>query len=220
MSQSRRITRLHPIRILIVDRHRAVRKGLASRLGAEADLVIVGQAADGPAAIALVKRLQPEVVLIEASLLRGDGSETTRRLRAAAPASRILAMDIGADPNVVAAVRAAGVTGFVDTLKPIGGMLATIRQVHDAGQAPWMTACRNCGWTSGDRQKQRAAEIIGRVHEQDHLGHTVVLKEVPVGARTPKKAGGKKSETQARTASLRPVTPRLPRCARPITDRT
>jgi len=220
MSQSRRSTSLGPIRILIVDRHRAVRKGLASRLGAEADLVIVGQAVDGPAAISAGTHLQPDVVLIEASLLRGDGGETTRRLRAAAPASRILAIDSGTDPQVVAAVRAAGVTGFVDPLKPIGGMLATIRQEHDAGQAPWMTACRNCGWTSGDRQKQRAAAIIGRVHEQDHLGHTVVLKELPDGERPPKQAGGETPQTQAPTASLRPLTPRLPRCARPITDRT
>jgi hypothetical protein len=45
-------------------------------------------------------------------------------------------MDIGADPKVVAAVRAAGVTGFVDTLKPIGGILATLRLEHDAGHRP------------------------------------------------------------------------------------
>jgi DNA-binding NarL/FixJ family response regulator len=81
MSQSRRSTRVHPIQILIVDRHRAVCEGLASRLGAEADLVIVGQAVDGPAAIAAGTHLQPDVVLIEVSLLRGDGSETTRRPR-------------------------------------------------------------------------------------------------------------------------------------------
>ena len=144
MSQSRCGTRLHPIRILIVNGHRAVCEGLASRLGAEADLVIVGQAADGPAAISAGTHLRPDVVLIEARLLRGDGSETTHRLRAAVPASRILAIDSGTDPQVVVTVRAAGVTGFVDTLEPIGVMLATIRQDHDAGQgALWMTVCRD-----------------------------------------------------------------------------
>jgi len=85
---------------------------VASLLGAEADLVVVGQAADGPAALPASTPLRPEVVLIEARLLRGDGSETTRRLRAAAPASRLLAIDSGADPQVVGTVRAAGVTGL------------------------------------------------------------------------------------------------------------
>jgi DNA-binding NarL/FixJ family response regulator len=61
-------------------------------------------------------------------LLRVNGSETTRRLRADAPACRILALDIGTDPAVVAAMREAGTTGFADTLQPIAVMLATIRQ--------------------------------------------------------------------------------------------
>jgi DNA-binding NarL/FixJ family response regulator len=136
MRQSNRGTHSQIIRILIAHKNPSVREGLASLLGVEANIVIVGQAEDAPGTIAVIKDLQPDVVLICVRLLRVNGSATTRRLCADAPAVRILAVDIGADPQVVAAMRAAGATGFVDTLEPIGVMLATIRRDQAAEAAP------------------------------------------------------------------------------------
>lgn len=42
----------------------------------------------------------------------------------------------------------------------------------------WKTVCRVCGWTSGESYLQLIAEAIGKVHEEDNTGHTVVKKEV------------------------------------------
>ena len=42
----------------------------------------------------------------------------------------------------------------------------------------WKTVCRNCEWTSGEAYLQSVAEAIGKVHEEDHAGHKVVMKEV------------------------------------------
>ncbi len=42
----------------------------------------------------------------------------------------------------------------------------------------WKTVCRNCEWTSGEAYLQSVAEAIGKVHEEDHAGHKVVMKQV------------------------------------------
>ena len=42
----------------------------------------------------------------------------------------------------------------------------------------WQVTCRNCRWTSGNRIIKNAAEILGRLHEEDDPGHAVELKEV------------------------------------------
>ncbi len=42
----------------------------------------------------------------------------------------------------------------------------------------WKTVCRKCKWTSGEAYLKSVAEAIGRVHEEDHAGHKVVMKQV------------------------------------------
>jgi hypothetical protein len=53
----------------------------------------------------------------------------------------------------------------------------------------WTAACGDCEWTSGKRITKAAAEVMGQLHEEDHPGHSVVIKEKPNGT-TPKKAAG------------------------------
>ena len=42
----------------------------------------------------------------------------------------------------------------------------------------WKTVCRKCGWTSGEAYLKSVAEAIGKVHEEDHAGHKVVMEKV------------------------------------------
>ena len=42
----------------------------------------------------------------------------------------------------------------------------------------WLTLCQKCGWTSGEAYLKSVAEAIGKVHEQDHAGHMVVIEKV------------------------------------------
>jgi len=76
-----------PIRVLIVDDHAVVRRGLLGFLDAEPDLEVVGDAADGEEALEVLaglhsKQLRPDVVLMDIQMEPIDGIETTRRIRA------------------------------------------------------------------------------------------------------------------------------------------
>ena len=42
----------------------------------------------------------------------------------------------------------------------------------------WKTVCQQCGWTSGEAYLRSVAEAIGKLHEEDHVGHKVAMKEV------------------------------------------
>ena len=102
-----------PIRIVIVDDHEMVRKGLRSFLDLEKDLVIVGEAGTMAEAVALVERLHPRMVLLDVKLPDASGMEACRRLLAIAPQLRILVLTSYAeDATVVAAVQS-GAHGYV-----------------------------------------------------------------------------------------------------------
>ena len=82
-------TDLGPRRVclLVVDDHPVVRSGIAGMLSSEADLVVVGEAADGEQAVALVAELAPDVVLMDLRMPGVDGVEAARRIASGAGAA-------------------------------------------------------------------------------------------------------------------------------------
>lgn len=103
------------IRVVIADDEALVRSGLALLLRHEPDFEVVGQAADGLAALDLVRTLHPDVVLMDIRMPGIDGLETTRRLVGApdTAGTRILILTtFDHDENVFAAIRA-GASGFL-----------------------------------------------------------------------------------------------------------
>ena len=102
-----------PTRLLIVDDHELVRKGLRSFLDLEGDLQVVGEADTAAEAVTLVERLRPQLVLLDVRLPDASGMEACRRLLAVAPDIRILVLTSYAeDATVVAAVQS-GAHGYV-----------------------------------------------------------------------------------------------------------
>lgn len=101
------------IRIVIVDDHPVVREGLAMLLAEEADMVVVGQAADGDEAIALATRLQPDVVIMDLVMPTVDGVAATRGLRAAGVPSRVLVLTSFAEDDRVRDALQAGAVGYL-----------------------------------------------------------------------------------------------------------
>ncbi len=101
------------IRLLIVDDQQLIRQGFRMILGAQPDFEIVGEAADGAAAIAEVERTQPDVVLMDVRMPGIDGIEATRMLGAGGDGPRVLILTtFGLDEYVGEALRA-GASGFV-----------------------------------------------------------------------------------------------------------
>ncbi len=101
------------VRVLLADDQRLVRQSLATLLGLLDEVELVGTASDGEEACALVAQRRPEVVLMDLRMPRMDGIEATRRLRAANPDTRVIALTTYADDDSVLGALRAGARGYI-----------------------------------------------------------------------------------------------------------
>jgi DNA-binding NarL/FixJ family response regulator len=126
-----------PVRVLLVDDDPLVRSALNLMLGGQADLTVVGEAGDGREALAAVRRVSPDVVLMDIRMPTLNGVETTRALHAEradlSPPRVIVLTTFDADDLVTAAI-AAGADGFLLKDTPPAKIVAAIRAVA-AGEA-------------------------------------------------------------------------------------
>jgi DNA-binding NarL/FixJ family response regulator len=102
-----------PVRVLLVDDQALFREALATLLAVRDEVEVVGEAADGAEALDRAAALHPDVVLMDLRMPRLDGIAATRRLRAAQPDVRVLALTtFDTDEEVFAALRA-GAVGYL-----------------------------------------------------------------------------------------------------------
>jgi DNA-binding NarL/FixJ family response regulator len=119
-----------PIRILLADDHAILRAGLRALLGAEPDMQVVGEAADGQEAVALALRLRPDVVVMDLAMPGMDGLTATRRITAQLPATRVLVLTMQAEDKYLLQVLEAGGAGYVRKRSAETDLLEAIRVVH------------------------------------------------------------------------------------------
>ena len=103
----------NPIRLLIVDDHIVVRKGLAAMLETEPGLQIVGEASNGAEAVELAKALRPAVILMDLMMPVMDGIEATRRIKQEAPECNILVLTSFSTNDKVLPSLNAGAIGYL-----------------------------------------------------------------------------------------------------------
>jgi DNA-binding NarL/FixJ family response regulator len=102
-----------PIRILLVDDHAMVRRGMRDFLELHDDLLVVAEAGDGAAAIDLVASERPDVVIMDLLMPVIDGIEATRRIKASHPEVEIVALTSFIEEGRIVAAIEAGAAGFL-----------------------------------------------------------------------------------------------------------
>ncbi len=139
------------IRVVVVDDHDLVRRGVTQTLDQADDILVVGEANDGEAAIAIVEDLRPDVVLIDIHMPLCDGIDATTVIRRTLPGIRVMMFtESESDDDLFASLRA-GATAYVLKSAPMEHLASMIRAVAQGGAvfAPSM-----------------ATKLIARVNEQ------------------------------------------------------
>jgi DNA-binding NarL/FixJ family response regulator len=123
------------VRVLVVDDQQLVRDGIASLLGIQPGIEVVGTAADGAEAVAKALESAPDVVLMDVRMPGMDGVAATRELRRDLPACRVVMLTTFDDDEYVTQALRAGASGYL--LKDLGAadLAAAVRLTH-AGVAP------------------------------------------------------------------------------------
>lgn len=116
-----------PIRILLVDDHDMIRRGLAVFLLAYDDLVMVGEAANGQEALEKCAQLQPDVILMDLMMPVMDGVAATRAVRERYPATQVIALTSFSEEKLVEASLQAGAVGFLYKNASVDELAAAIR---------------------------------------------------------------------------------------------
>lgn len=124
---------MRTLRLLLVDDHAMLREGLRALMAGLPDMEIVGEAADGLAAVKLAQRLLPDLVLMDVSLPKLDGVEATRQLIARCPQVRVIAFTAHESTVVLNQMREAGACGYVSKTASREMILSAIRRVASGG---------------------------------------------------------------------------------------
>jgi DNA-binding NarL/FixJ family response regulator len=115
------------LRVLLVDDHQIVREGLATLLGEQQDMEIVGQAGDGREAVALASRLEPDVVVMDVTLPGMAGDEATRQIKLHQPGTRVVALSMFEEAQMSETMRKAGAEAYLVKTAPSEQLLLAIR---------------------------------------------------------------------------------------------
>lgn len=122
-------------KLLIVDDHTVVRRGIEMIISTEPGLNVIGEAKDGQEAFDKVKELQPDIVLMDLNMPKLNGIEAIMRIKEGSPKTKVLVLTAYLDSERVSAAMEAGADGY--TLKEVDGhnLIEAIRFVSQGGMS-------------------------------------------------------------------------------------
>lgn len=151
------------IRVFLVDDHPVVRAGVRAYLSNH-DIVVVGEASDAKEALRKVKKLAPDVVVLDVNLPTIDGGELARQLRVLVPKSKLIAFSIHSSEEYVVKMARCGVHGYVTKDQPPVDLVAAIETVHKGGVhfPAGMTDALLAGGAGGGAQSHGGVPLTAR----------------------------------------------------------
>lgn len=122
-----------PLRVLLVDDHPMIRSGVKGLFDGERDLQVVSECDNGAAAVAMARKLEPHVVVMDVSLPQLGGAEATKQIVESLPSTRVIALSMHEEVAFARLMLAAGATGYA--LKRSAGeeLVRAVRVVAQGG---------------------------------------------------------------------------------------
>jgi DNA-binding NarL/FixJ family response regulator len=120
---------MRKLRILLADDHETVREGLKAILNGQADMEVVGQAADGREAVTRAEELDPDVIIMDVSMPGANGLEATQAVKACCPRTRVITLTRHRDEGYVHELLRAGASGYVLKQSRADELLHAVRTV-------------------------------------------------------------------------------------------
>jgi two-component system response regulator DegU len=157
-----------PIKVLIADDHSLVRQGLRRYLDMADDIEVVGEAANGEEAIALVEKGNPDIVLLDIRMPEMDGLEAARKIRERFPSVGAIMLTAYDDRQFVVEAVRAGARGYVLKARDAEHLIQTVRLVAGGNMVidPQLVVA--------------LAEELSQAKERDRRAETLTAREIEV----------------------------------------
>lgn len=123
------------LRVLFVDDHQVMRRGLVGLISGKLDIQLVGEAANGWEAVEQARKLKPDVVVMDLSMRVMDGIEATRQLKAEFPDVQVICLSMFDNDLIARKMRQAGAETFVSKTASASDMLKAIDQIRHRQKA-------------------------------------------------------------------------------------
>ena len=177
-------------RVLVVDDHPVVRKGLLACLSDRANLMVVGEAADGLEAIRKVGELSPDIVLMDVEMPQMDGMAATQTICKSYPKTKVLIVSMHHNPEYVVQAIQKGARGFVLKTSPSEDFIKAIEIVQrgepffpeQALSAAERQAAKKDGVTDPGDLFEREKEVL--VHLAAGFGNREIAELLKISVRT------------------------------------
>jgi two-component system nitrate/nitrite response regulator NarL len=179
------------IKVLIVDDHPVIRKGIGLCLNARENVVVVGEAANGAEALFLARELRPDIVLMDINMPEMNGLAVTEALRRELPGIKVLILSSFGQPDSVMRILQAGARGFVVKESPPEELIRAIETVQAGGTYFSANVAQSAlnQFMRPDRPAAETAHLTNREREvltqiAEGLSNKEIAARLGVGVRT------------------------------------